>query len=121
MVGHENLDCQAPVRCVNCKQEHPSYSKNCEKWKAEKEIQTVRTKQNISYSEARKIVESRTPTVGTSYAAATQNLNKKTYRTVETQTDLPINNISKMQNFGENINKTPIKLPKTQKSSQSNS
>ena len=45
---------------------------------------------------------------------------KKTYRTIETQTDLPMNNISKLQNSTENINKTPIKLPHTQKLSHSN-
>ena len=50
-----------------------------------------------------------------------QNLNKKTYRTIETQTDLPTNIISKLQNSSENINKTPLKLPQTQKLSQSNS
>ena len=35
-IGHENTDCKANYCCVNCKLEHPSYSKNCEKWKIEK-------------------------------------------------------------------------------------
>ena len=83
-VGHENLDYEANFCYANCKQEHSSYSKNCKKWKIEKEIQTVRNKQNISYPEARKIVESRTPTVGTSYVAITLlNANKKTYCSIE--------------------------------------
>ena len=38
----------------------------------------VRTKQNISYFEAKKIVNSRTPTVGTSYAAATAQILNET-------------------------------------------
>ena len=55
----------------------------------------MRTKQNISYPEARKIVESRTPTVGTSYAAITvPNTIKKTYRTIETQTESSIEDSS---------------------------
>ena len=69
--GHESINCTESYHCINCKEAHPSYSRTCEKWKFEKEIQTVHTKQNFSYSEARKIIESRTPIVGTSYAAKT--------------------------------------------------
>ena len=119
VVGHESLECEAPFHCVNCSQDHPSYSKNCEKWKIEKEIQTVRTKQNISYREARKIVESRTPIVGTSYAAKTTlNLNKKTFRTIETQTDFPERNISATKMIKENL-KLPTKQSETSKASPS--
>ena len=50
----------------------------------------MHTKQSLSYSDARKIVESRIPTIGTSYAVITLiNSNKKTYSTIETQTDFP--------------------------------
>ena len=115
------MDCEANYCCVNCKLEHPSYSKNCEKWKIEKEIQTIRTKQNISYPEARKIVESRTPTVGTSYAAITVlNANKKTYRTIETQTESPIEDYPQPKITKEN-QKKPIIQSQTPKTSQSNS
>ena len=121
IVGHENQDCEAPFHCVNCKQDHPSYSKNCEKWKIEKEIQTVRTKQNLSYPEARKIVESRTPIVGTSYAAKTVlNLNKKTYRTIETQTELPAQCISESSKATKENLQIPPKPSRTSKASQSN-
>ena len=120
IVGHESLDCEAPFRCVNCLQDHPSYSKSCEKWKIEKEIQTVRTKQNISYREARKIVESRTPIVGTTYAAKTLlNLSKKTYRTIETQTEIPAQNTSSSKTTKQNL-KSPTKPSKTPKASPSN-
>ena len=80
------------------------------------------TKHNIPYSEAKKIVKSRTPIIGTSYAAATlQYSNRKTYRTAETQTDLPTKNIPDLQKTTENINKTPKNLPQTQKSQSSSS
>lgn len=88
--GHESDNCTAPARCVNCGKDHPSYFKSCEKWKTEKEIQTIRTKQKISYPEAKKIVLSLSPTVGISYSAAASkatNHNSKTYQTVATQTD----------------------------------
>ena len=72
----------------------------------EKEIQTVLTKQNISYFEARKIVEARTPTVGTSYAAITiLNSNKKTYRTIETQTESPTEDFPQSKITKENQKK----------------
>ena len=119
-VGHESSACEAPFHCVNCSKDHPSYSKSCEKWKFEKEIQTVRTKQNISYHEARKIVESRTPIVGTSYATKTAlNLNKKTFRTIETQTEFPEQNISAQKIFKENLKLTtnPSEKPKASPSS----
>jgi len=38
----------------NAKKNTPHTQKSCKKWKLEKEIQTVRTNQNISYSEARR-------------------------------------------------------------------
>ena len=121
--SHESINCTEPYRCVNCKPTHPSYSSRaCEKWKLEKAIQTVCTKQNIPYLEARKIVESRTPIVGTSYATATaQSSNRKTYGTTKTQTDLPVNSISKLQKTAENINKTPKNLRRTQKITESSS
>ena len=68
-----------------------------------KKIQTVHTKQNIWYPEARKIVESRTPTVGTLYAAITVlKTNKKTYRTIETQTKFSIEDFPQSKTTKEN-------------------
>ena len=92
--GHESPDCNEAYRCVNCKGDHPSFSKACEKWKLEKEIQTVRTKQNVSYPEARKIVESRTPIVGISYATIASKTNQKSYKSIAVQTDNQTNSES---------------------------
>jgi hypothetical protein len=50
----------------------------------EKEIQTVKVKNNLSYPEARKLVQARTPIAGVSYAAATSS---KSVRNMSTQTD----------------------------------
>ena len=64
----------------------------------------MRTKQNISYPEARKMVENRTPIVGKSYAAKTTfNLNRKTFCTIETQTEFPEQNISASEMTKENL------------------
>ncbi|GFX38196.1 uncharacterized protein TNCV_3837951 [Trichonephila clavipes] len=55
-VGHSSADCRLAQKCVNCSQPHSSDSKLCSKWKAEKEIQAIKTKRNMSYAEARKLV-----------------------------------------------------------------
>ncbi|CAN7949656.1 unnamed protein product [Ixodes pacificus] len=40
--------------CVNCRGPHPAYSRSCPKFKQEKEIITLKTKENLAYQEARK-------------------------------------------------------------------
>ncbi|GBO13276.1 hypothetical protein AVEN_84741-1 [Araneus ventricosus] len=68
--GHESSGCTAEEKCVNCKGSHTSFSRSCSSWKFEKEVIAEKVKQNISYIEARRIVKSRTPTLGISYATA---------------------------------------------------
>ncbi|GBN18756.1 hypothetical protein AVEN_69952-1 [Araneus ventricosus] len=68
-VGHESTDCTRTEKCVNCKGELTSFSRNCSAWKREKEIITTKIKQQISYPEARKLVNSQTPTPGNSYVS----------------------------------------------------
>ena len=46
-----------PSKCVNCEGAHPSSSKDCDVWKKEKQIQKVKTEREISYPDARKIVQ----------------------------------------------------------------
>lgn len=41
-------------KCINCTGAHPAYSRSCPKFKEEKEILTLKTKENLSYHEARK-------------------------------------------------------------------
>ncbi|GBM42346.1 hypothetical protein AVEN_213241-1 [Araneus ventricosus] len=68
-VGHESTDCTRTEKCVNCKGEHTSFSRNCIAWKREKEIISTKIKKQISYPEARKLVNSQTPTPGNSYVS----------------------------------------------------
>ncbi|GFU11822.1 putative RNA-directed DNA polymerase from transposon X-element [Trichonephila clavipes] len=92
-VGHASTDCSLEPKCINCLQPHPSDSKLCPKWKIEKHIQEIKTTQNISYPEARKLI---VPQLPQTYAQATRSstLNNST------QTD---ENITK-------INCPPLKL-----------
>ncbi|GFX33399.1 uncharacterized protein TNCV_4122331 [Trichonephila clavipes] len=92
-VGHASTDCSLEPKCINCLQPHPSDSKLCPKWKIEKQIEEIKTTQNIFYPEARKLI---VPQLPQTYAQATRSstLNNST------QTD---ENITK-------INCPPLKL-----------
>ncbi|GFV06948.1 CCHC-type domain-containing protein [Trichonephila clavipes] len=70
--GHDSADCKKKEQCLNCKGEHPAYSRSCPTWITEKEITAVKIKENISYPEARRVVLARTPVSGKSYASATR-------------------------------------------------
>ena len=54
---HIPSNCKNPVKCVNCGLDHLSRSNECEIWKKEKEIMRVKVTNNITYIEARKMVE----------------------------------------------------------------
>ena len=64
-----------------------------------RKIQTIRSKQNITYPEAKKkIIESLTPSVGLSYAVATLKPKEKYYKSIGIQTECSINNNSESIN-----------------------
>ncbi|KAM7307577.1 hypothetical protein ISCGN_011213 [Ixodes scapularis] len=45
--------CEGSVACANCKGPHTAYSRSCPLWRQEKEILTLRAKENLSYPEAK--------------------------------------------------------------------
>ncbi|XP_070382667.1 uncharacterized protein [Dermacentor albipictus] len=51
---HPADNCTKAHRCANCEGDHPAYSRSCPSWKKEKEIITLKIKENISFQEARK-------------------------------------------------------------------
>lgn len=55
---HTTNECTNRSNCANCGEEHPAYARICDIWKKEKEIISVKQKQNISFPEARRIVDS---------------------------------------------------------------
>ncbi|GFW64606.1 uncharacterized protein TNCV_3514281 [Trichonephila clavipes] len=83
--GHSSTDCILEPKCINCSQPHPSDSKICAKWKIEKQIQEIKTK-NISYPEARKLI---VPQLSQTYAQAAKSSTLNNY----TQTDENITKI----------------------------
>ncbi|KAM7288007.1 MOB kinase activator-like 3 isoform X1 [Ixodes scapularis] len=46
--------CEAAARCSNCSGPHPAYSRTCPLWRQEKEILSLKAKENITYLEAKK-------------------------------------------------------------------
>ena len=71
--GHDDKEeCDiAGVRCVNCEGKHAASSRDCPTWTREREILRVKYTQNVSFPEARRIVESRDRD-GPSYSQVTK-------------------------------------------------
>ncbi|KAF8784776.1 hypothetical protein HNY73_010414 [Argiope bruennichi] len=81
---HETSVCSSQTfKCLNCSGSHPAYSRDCPKWKTEKEIQSLKVRRNISYAEAKKFVLDRTPKPGLTYSAAISS----TLKCTSSQTD----------------------------------
>ena len=55
--GHEDQDCENEIKCASCDWWSPAYTRNCPKWKTEKEIRKRKFQNNISFHEARQQVE----------------------------------------------------------------
>ncbi|XP_023230407.1 uncharacterized protein LOC111630523 [Centruroides sculpturatus] len=83
--GHESTECTSTPCCVNCKDVHPSYSQKCPAWQREKEIQRVKTLNNIPYPEARRMVTSTAPLRQKTFAAVL-----KSTKTCRVQTDISV-------------------------------
>ena len=75
---HVELTCTNQITCTNCKGNHPSESRDCLVWKREREVNQVKYTNNISFPEARKIVQNQNNFPTKSYAqAATSNTEPK--------------------------------------------
>ena len=84
-VDHDSKTCQNDMACVNCKGHHFAFSRECPRWKMEKQVQQVKVEKHLSFYEARKLVETSTPVAASkSYAAAV----KVSTTSIATQTDL---------------------------------
>ncbi|GFV93025.1 hypothetical protein TNCV_3427371 [Trichonephila clavipes] len=45
--GHDSADCKKKEQCLNCKGDHPAYSRSCPTWITEKEITAVKIKEKF--------------------------------------------------------------------------
>lgn len=91
-LDHETKDCTVAVpKCVNCLQPHASFSRDCPKFKLEKEIVAYRAKERVDYLEAKKVVLRELGTTSTpnqSYAAAVVSRPAVSTCTVGCQTEV---------------------------------
>ena len=70
--GEHHEDCREPSHCINCGGDHAAYDRDCPQWKLEKEIQKIKAKNNISYTEAKKQVASLKVTPDKPFAVVAQ-------------------------------------------------
>jgi hypothetical protein len=70
----KNETCNVPVKCANCGGEHYAISRSCSLWLKEKEILRQKYTQNISFQDARKLVESQGPKQLSYSAAVTKSV-----------------------------------------------
>ena len=68
--------CDRPSYCVNCSGSHPATSKSCDRYLLEREIQTIRAKERVTFQEAKKRVMTRFIRPGVSYASVINNTKK---------------------------------------------
>ena len=119
---HLENRCSNELHCVNCDEKHSADSKECRIWHKEKEILRIKSTRNISFVEARKLVEAPTPIPGISDANITQSSMKKvSVVDTATQTDpslsstLQYNQIQQTQTAKQKIcrNKKVKQAPQT--------
>ena len=78
---HDGTLCTSPPSCANCKGAHTAFSRECPLWKKEKQVQQVKCEKNISYPEARKLVDAIAPSF--SFATSFANVVKAKTTSVE--------------------------------------
>ncbi|XP_033731365.1 uncharacterized protein LOC117320986 [Pecten maximus] len=81
--GHNDTDsCDITgKRCPNCKGNHAASSRDCLSWKKEREVLRVKYTRNISFPDARRVVESNDP-AALSYASVTKSKTQQNTITV---------------------------------------
>ncbi|KAF8768480.1 hypothetical protein HNY73_021296 [Argiope bruennichi] len=69
--GHDSSECISDdVKCINCRGNHPAYSRSCPQWILEKEILSTKIRRNISFAEAKKLDTDHNPKPGLLYSSA---------------------------------------------------
>ncbi|XP_023210039.1 uncharacterized protein LOC111612975 [Centruroides sculpturatus] len=82
---HVSTECKSIPCCVNCRDAHSFYPWKCPAWQREKEVQRLKTINNISYTEARRMVTPSPPTKQKTFAAVL-----KFTKTSGVQTDISV-------------------------------
>ena len=87
---HNSETCTQPIKCANCLEPHHVSSKSCPKYLLEKEILTLKTKEHLSFAEARaKINTTFNPTSKSYASAAAMKPKNRTEDTITNNNYLP--------------------------------
>ena len=70
--GRNLDDCENKPKCVNCQGDHVAISRDCPKWKIEKDIVTLKYTEKISFTDACKCLQTSFDPSKDSYATVTQ-------------------------------------------------
>ena len=71
---HKHEDCSNEPNCIHCETNHPTSSPKCPRFLKEKQIQKIRTLENISFHEARQKVEAESKPTFASVIKATKRV-----------------------------------------------
>ena len=111
--GQHN-DCKNDFKCANCQGNHGASARNCVIWKREKEVTKIKHTNNISYIEARKLVETRTYAETTKKSTPTNTQNNHIYETVmDKKFDVLCKLIKEMKELLEEMRKMNSATPGT--------
>ena len=112
---HIELSCSNRIKCPNCQGNHSADSKDCNIWKQEKEINRVKFTNNISFPEARKLVQNSNQFTGKSYSEAAktnthhEHACKSCHTLLEKLTNLTADNLPKFINeLKSSLSESPI-------------
>ena len=67
---HTTTTCNRPFYCLHCQEPHATSSKKCTRYLMEKELLAVKTKEQLTFAEARRRINELFPNMKTTYAAA---------------------------------------------------
>lgn len=96
--GHEKDECDQEIKCYHCEQEHETSSRVCPMFKLEKLILEDKTKNDISFRQARERVYSANPKLVSSIPRLQrlQPQPKPTYKTVSAQSSAQSSEIASL-------------------------
>ena len=130
--AHGETNCSRAPNCANCGGPHPASAKTCDRYKYEKELQAIKTKEKLSFREAKEYVNKLFIRPGVSFATALgASLSRKTKvkpiatkeKTPEKSPNVSMNNIDHNHNISlKSINTeyaSPSRIRKRDPSSSS--
>ena len=114
-LDHIELSCSNPIKCPNCQGNHSADSKDCNIWKLEKEINRLKFTNNISFPEARKLVQTSNQFTSKSYSKAAktnthhEHACKSCHTLLEKLTNLTADNLPKfITELKSSLSESPV-------------